>query len=211
MAEIDQYAKEQDLEYLRMEVHHLINGINNGATRTAEIVKGLKLFSRLDEDTLKYASVNEGIDSAMIILSNQLGYIKVVRQYGTLPPIECYPGKLNQVFLNIMSNAVFAIHKQYDSKQGGELTVTTETLDKLVKITIQDNGTGMDEATQQKIFSPFFTTKDAGEGTGLGMSISLTIIKKHHGLLELESTPGIGTKFIISLPILHKDYLPLAT
>lgn len=198
---IQQYSEEQDLEYIRTEVTHLINGIRNGASRTAEIIKGLKLFSRLDEDSLKYASVNEGIDSAMIILSNQLGSIRMVREYGQLPSIECYPGKLNQVFLNILSNAIFAVKKQYGKKAGGEIRIITRPGDDHIEIVFQDNGTGMDEDTQNKIFNPFFTTKEVGEGTGLGMSISYTIIKKHNGSIGVISSPGNGAIFTITLPI----------
>ncbi|MGF7230633.1 sensor histidine kinase [Arachidicoccus sp.] len=201
IAEIQQYSEEQDLTYLRTEVEHLIKGIHNGASRTAEIVRGLRLFSRLDEDSLKHASLQEGIDSAMIILSSQVGSIKIVRDYGELPSIECYPGKLNQVFLNILSNAIFAVNKQFDKKPGGEIRIITRLELKTVVIIFEDNGIGMDEDTQNKVFNPFFTTKDVGEGTGLGMSISHTIIKKHNGSIQIESSPGNGAKFTITLPI----------
>lgn len=204
MAKIQQYSEEQDLDYLRTEITHLIGGIHNGATRTAEIVKGLKLFSRLDEDSLKYTSIKEGIDSTMIILNNQLGNIKIARDYAELPPIECYPGKLNQVFLNILSNAIYAVHKQFSNKTGGEIRIISRLEEESVVIIFEDNGIGMDEGTQNKIFNPFFTTKEVGEGTGLGMSISYAIIQKHNGSIQVVSSPGQGTKFKITLPI-HQD------
>lgn len=202
--QIDEYKEEQEIDYLQTEITHLINGISNGAQRTAEIVKGLRIFSRLDEDNLKHASINEGIDSAVVILNNQLGKIKVIRYYGELPQIECYPGKLNQVFLNVLSNAVYAIHKHFGNKAGGELTITTALEQDKVKISFKDNGIGMDEQTQKKIFDPFFTTKDVGEGTGLGMSIVYTTIrKKHNGSIKVNSSPGKGSEFIIILPVRH--------
>ncbi|WP_460432009.1 sensor histidine kinase [Arachidicoccus ginsenosidivorans] len=202
LAKIELHHKKEETDYLREEIAYLISGIHNGASRTAEIVKGLKLFSRLDEDSLKYASINEGIDSAMIIISNQLGNIKVVKNYSTLPLIECYPGKLNQVFLNILSNAIFAIDKSFDKRPGGQITITTCLHQaNYVEIIIEDNGIGMDEDTRNKIFNPFFTTKEVGEGTGLGMSISHTIIMKHNGIIQIKSSPGDGARFIINLPL----------
>lgn len=198
--QLNEYKQEQEMDYLKTEITYLINGISNGASRTAEIVKGLRVFSRLDEDTLKYASLNEGIDSSMIILNNQLGNIKMVRQYGDLPQVECYPGKLNQVFLNILSNAIYAVRKHFGQGSGGQIIVTTTAGQDSVEISIKDNGIGMDETTQKKIFDPFFTTKDVGEGTGLGMSITYTTIKKHNGSIRVVSTPGSGAEFIITLP-----------
>jgi len=201
--QLDEYKEEQELDYLQTEIKHLLNGIYNGASRTAEIVKGLRIFSRLDEDDLKRADLNEGIDSSMIILNNQLGGIQIVKEYGDLPLVECYPGKLNQVFLNILSNGIYAVHKQFGDKSGGEIKITTSTDQDHVQIKIRDNGTGIDEETQKKIFDPFFTTKDVGEGTGLGMSIAYNTIKKHNGSIRINSSPGNGAEFIIMLPIQH--------
>ncbi|MBS1529579.1 MAG: GHKL domain-containing protein [Bacteroidetes bacterium] len=203
-AQLGQYKEEQELGYLQTEVTHLLNGIYNGASRTAEIVKGLRVFSRLDEDDLKRADINEGIESSMIILNNQLGKIKVVRQYGEIPLVECYPGKLNQVFLNILSNGIYAVHKHFGDNSGGEITITTSVEDDHVLISMRDNGIGIDEETQKKIFDPFFTTKDVGEGTGLGMSIAYNTIKKHNGSIRVNSAPGNGAEFIIGLPVSHK-------
>ena len=181
----------------------MLNGIYNGASRTAEIVKGLRIFSRLDEDDLKRADLNEGIDSSMVILNNQLGNIQVIKEYGDLPLVECYPGKLNQVFLNILSNGIYATHKQFGDKNGGEIRITTSTDHENVEIRFKDNGIGIAEETQKKIFDPFFTTKDVGEGTGLGMSIAYNTIRKHNGSIRINSSPGNGAEFIIILPIQH--------
>jgi hypothetical protein len=200
---LEEYKEEQELDYLQTEIRHLLNGIYNGASRTAEIVKGLRIFSRLDEDDLKLADLNEGIDSSMIILNNQLGGIQVVKAYGDLPSVECYPGKLNQVFLNILSNGIYAVHKQFGDKNGGEIKITTSANHENVEIRFKDNGIGIDQETQKKIFDPFFTTKDVGEGTGLGMSIAYNTIKKHNGSIRINSSPGNGAEFIITLPIQH--------
>lgn len=203
-AQLDEYKEDQEIDYLQTEISHLLNGIYNGASRTAEIVKGLKIFSRLDEDDLKKADLNEGIDSSMIILNNQLGKIQVTRLYGELPLVECYPGKLNQVFLNIISNAIYAVKKQFEDQNGGEITITTKAGGDHVEIRIKDNGIGIDEQNQKKIFDPFFTTKEVGEGTGLGMSIVYNTIKKHNGEIRVVSSPGNGAEFIIKLPILYQ-------
>ena len=199
---IKAYKDELDFDYLAMEIKHLIKGINDGANRTAEIVKGLRIFSRLDEDDLKMADMNEGLDSTLVIINNQLqNKIKVVKQYAVLPPIECYPGKLNQVFLNIISNAIYAVQKKFGENTGGAIIIETSYDENHVYIKIKDNGTGMDAQTQKKVFDPFFTTKDVGEGTGLGMSIAYKAIKKHNGQIIINSTLNEGTEFILQLPI----------
>ncbi len=200
--QIDEYKEELDLDYLTMEIRHLIKGINEGANRTAEIVKGLKIFSRLDEDDLKKADLNEGLESTLVIANNLLtSKIKVITTYGDLPLVECYAGKLNQVFLNIISNAVYAVQKRFGENAGGEIAITTSHDEKDVFINFKDNGTGMDAETQKKVFEPFFTTKDVGEGTGLGMSIVYNTIKKHNGTIKVNSALGEGTEFIIQIPI----------
>jgi signal transduction histidine kinase len=200
---INDYKEELDFDYLKVEIKHLIKGINEGANRTAEIVKGLRIFSRLDEDDLKKADLNEGLESTMVIINNLLNNkIKVIKQYGVLPAVECYPGKLNQVFLNIISNAVYAVQKKFGEQTGGEITITTTHDEESVFIKIKDNGTGMDAQTQKKVFEPFFTTKDVGEGTGLGMSIAYNTIKKHNGQILINSTFNEGTEFTLQIPII---------
>jgi len=208
---INEYKEEEDFDYLIIEIDQLLRGIHEGATRTAEIVKGLKIFSRLDEDDLKKADINEGLDSTLIIANNLLNNnITVVKNYGSIPLIECYAGKLNQVFLNIISNAAYAVHKQFEDQSGGEIVIETTNDQESIFIKFTDNGIGMDAKTQQKIFEPFFTTKDVGEGTGLGMSIAYNTIKKHNGGIQLNSEPGKGTEFIIQLPISF-NFAPAST
>ena len=197
------YKEDLDFDYLLVEMNHLIKGIHEGASRTAEIVKGLRIFSRLDEDDLKRADLNEGLESTMIIGNNLLNpQIKVMKEYGELPLVECYAGKLNQVFLNIISNAAYAIEKKFGSSEGGALKLQTYTEGANVIIKIADNGIGMDEETVRKIFEPFFTTKEVGEGTGLGMSIAYNTIKKHHGQLLVKSEVGKGSEFTMMIPII---------
>ncbi|HEY1005743.1 MAG TPA: 7TM diverse intracellular signaling domain-containing protein, partial [Sphingobacteriaceae bacterium] len=202
--QIEAYKEELDFDYLKIEINHLLKGIHEGATRTAEIVKGLRIFSRVDEDDLKRADINEGIESTLVIANNLLeNRIRIVRDFEKLPLIECYPGKLNQVFLNIISNAVHAINKKHGEQPGGEVTITTRALGDRVTVSIRDNGTGMDEKTRSKIFEPFFTTTEVGEGTGLGMSITYNTIRKHNGQIGIHSEPGVGTEFLLTLPVIH--------
>jgi signal transduction histidine kinase len=202
---ISVYKNDIDYDYLKEEIEQLLSGIGEGASRTAEIVKGLRIFSRLDEDDLKKADINEGIESTLVLTNNLLNNtIKVEKKLGNLPLIECYPGKLNQVFLNMISNAIYAIKKQFGEKDGGLLTIATECDENNVFIRITDNGTGMDENTKKRLFEPFFTTKDVGEGTGLGLSISYNTIIKHSGQIQVNSEIGKGTEFVLILPLIQK-------
>lgn len=207
--EIENYKEELDFDYLKIEINHLLKGIHEGASRTAEIVKGLRVFSRLDEDDLKNADINEGLDSTLIIMNSALNSskIKVVKEYNDIPTAECYPGKLNQVFLNIISNAIHAITKVHGESGEGELKISTQNRDENIYISIKDNGAGMDDNTKSKIFDPFFTTKDVGEGTGLGMSIAYNTIKKHSGDISINSKLGEGTEMIIRIPVTHQIIL----
>lgn len=202
--QIQERKEEIDYDYLCTEIEYLLNGIGEGASRTAEIVKGLRVFSRLDEDDLKQASINQGLDSTLVIINHQLtDFIKIIKEYRDIPMVECYPGKLNQVFLNILSNAVHAIEVRWGKNPGGELKITTRSDGNNAYISIEDNGTGMSEETQRKMFEPFFTTKEVGEGTGLGMSIAYNTIKKHNGSIEVKSAVGVGTVFTIMIPLTH--------
>jgi signal transduction histidine kinase len=160
----------------------------------------------LDEDDLKKADLNEGLESTLVIAKNLLtNKIKINKGYGDLPEVECYPGKLNQVFLNIISNAVYAVQEKFGNHTGGKITIMTNHNGESVYISIKDNGKGMDAQTKKKVFEPFFTTKDVGEGTGLGMSIAYNIIKKHKGSINVNSNEGEGTEFILQIPINFTD------
>ncbi len=203
--QIDAYKEDIDYDYLKIEIDQLLRGIGEGASRTAEIVKGLRIFSRLDEDDLKKTDINEGIESTLVITNNLLGtQIKIEKKYANIPLVECYAGKLNQVFLNIISNAAHAIKKKFGENNGGMITISTSHDEESVYIKIADNGTGMDENTRKRLFEPFFTTKDVGEGTGLGMSIAYNTIAKHNGQINVNSEIGIGTEFTLILPLTQK-------
>jgi len=191
----------QKLEYNEAirEINKLIESIKHGAKRTTEIVKGLRTFSRLDEDILKMADIHEGLDSTLILLHNKYkNRIDIIKQYDELPMIECYPGQINQVFMNILSNAIDAIDEE------GTITITTSKSNGLVKVSIKDTGKGIPEKMKNKIFEPFYTTKEIGKGTGLGLSISHGIIEKHKGSIKFISYAGQGSEFVIVLPVRQK-------
>ncbi len=178
-------------------VHELINAVKEGAERTAEIVEGLRNFSRTNETELKTVDVHRGIESSLVLLNNKINSqeINVIKDFDSnLPEINCYPGQLNQVFMNLLNNAIEAIEGK------GVINITTQNSPKQIKISISDSGIGMENEVKEKIFDPFYTTKDLGEGTGLGLSISFGIIQKHQGTLEVESKPGSGTTFTILIP-----------
>jgi signal transduction histidine kinase len=201
LKEIQELKKSIDLDFVKDEITSLMNGIENGAERTAEIVRGLRTFSRLDESVIKTVNVHEGIDSTLVLLrSNVPANVAIVREYNADGNIECYPGKLNQVFMNIFSNAIHAIKTKDEMGPDEKLTITTNRVaENKLEIRIKDTGKGMSEEVRQKIYEPFFTTKEVGEGTGLGMAIVFRIIQEHAGKIELISEEGKGCEFIITL------------
>jgi signal transduction histidine kinase len=200
--EVNAFRKEIDYDYVKEEIANLLTGIEEGALRTADIVKGLRVFSRLDENDLKKINITDGIESTLTLLNSEISNtMTLVKNYSDIPKIECYPGKMNQVFMNILNNAIFAIKENKERKEKGVLVITTSSDVVFVKISIKDNGLGMSEAVKAKVFEPFFTTKDVGKGTGLGMSITFSIIQDHRGTIEVNTEYGKGTEFIITLPI----------
>lgn len=202
LAKIKQLKEEEDYDYILSEIDFLIKGINEGAVRTSEIVKGLRLFSRLDEEGVKPANINEGLDATLTLVNNQLnGTITVEKNYAPDAVIECYPGKLNQVFLNTITNAIHAIHERWKEAPNGIITLSTQKTNEHLIVSIKDNGVGMTEEVKKRLFEPFFTTKQVGLGTGLGLSISWKTIMKHQGKIDIESTFGVGTEFIFTLPV----------
>lgn len=205
LVEIHKLRKEMDIDFVKEEIEMLLKGINDGAVRTAEIVKSLKTFSRVDESDLKRADLNEGLASTIVLLTQQWsGKIDLIKNFGPISHIECYPGKLNQVFMNILNNAIQAILAHPKPNEKGRIEVQTfEEADNIV-ISIKDNGMGMSAETKKKIFDPFFTTKEVGKGTGLGLSITYSIIEKHGGTIDVVSELGQGAEFIIRLPIVDE-------
>jgi len=197
--EIEGFRKEIDIDYLKDEMNLLLVGIEDGAKRTTEIVAGLKNFSRLDESDIKEADLNEGIKSTLVLLRSAFPEnLNLVVDLGTISYIECMPGKLNQVFMNLLNNALFAISKNI-SKEKHSLIIKSYELNNLVYVSIEDTGIGMSEEVISKIYEPFFTTKDVGEGTGLGMSIVFSILKRHKAELKIKSEVGMGTKMTLIL------------
>jgi PAS domain S-box-containing protein len=199
LEEINELKNNINYSTLLSDIHELTKDIKTGIFRTIEIIKELRTFSRLDESDLKLIDLHKNIDSTLVILRNKyINKIEIVKDYGKIPMIECYPGKINQVFLNILVNAIQAI------KDEGKIFIKTRQVkkggQKFLAVTIKDTGKGMTDEVKKKIFEPFFTTKDAGEGTGLGLSISISIIESHHGLIEVESKFGKGSTFSIYLP-----------
>ena len=200
--EVNDFRKEIDYDYVKEEISNLLTGIEEGALRTADIVRGLRVFSRLDENDLKKINITDGIESTLTLLNSEISNtITIVKNYADIPKIECYPGKMNQVFMNILNNAIFAIKENKERKEKGSLIITASSNVEFVKISISDNGLGMSKAVKAKVFEPFFTTKDVGKGTGLGMSITFSIIQDHKGTIEVNTEHGKGTEFIITLPI----------
>lgn len=188
--------KKEDLDYIKEEVVMLLDGMEEGAKRTAEIVKNLKVFSHIDKAKLSPYSINDGLISTLKLVNHRLSKIKVETNLGDIPSINCFPGKLNQVFMNIITNAIDAV----SSTHNASISIESYFKDAHVYIEIADNGIGMNSEIIKDIFNPFYTTKDVGSGTGLGLSISLAIIKDHQGEILVNSEPGHGSKFTIIIP-----------
>jgi two-component system, NtrC family, sensor kinase len=204
-----------DIEFIQQDLPKVLSSMEMGTNRIREIVKSLKNFSRSDEDGMKFVDIHDGIESTLLILQNQIKAtpdrpeIKIIKNYGKLPPVECYPGQLNQVFMNLLANAIDAINEctvQYREQNLGNqaiITITSKlTSNNHVSIVIADNGPGIPTAIHSKLFDPFFTTKPIGKGTGLGLSISYQVItERHGGTIQCNSEPGQGTQFCITIPV----------
>ncbi|WOB45911.1 PAS domain-containing protein [Thermoleptolyngbya oregonensis NK1-22] len=226
---VQQEIQHVDLDFLLADLPKLLSSMRVGAERIQKIVASLRTFSRMDEAECKAVDIHEGIDSTLMILQNRLKAkgdrpeIQVNKHYGSLPLVECYAGQLNQVFMNILANAIDALEDSYalgrwnpnmlpnlgdrpiDSPSGPMITIQTEQVSpSSISIRIADNGIGMSAAVQQRLFDPFFTTKPVGKGTGMGLSISYQIItERHQGTLRCCSEVGQGTEFTIQIPVIQ--------
>jgi PAS domain S-box-containing protein len=196
-----------ELDFLLEDLPKMLSSMKVGATRIRDIVRSLRNFSRLDESDMKSVNLHEGLDSTLMILEHRLKanserpIIQVIKQYGELPLVDCYAGLLNQVFMNIIANAIDAVEEQ--SQRPGTIRIRTQVEGNLAAIAIADNGVGMTDRVKQRIFDPFYTTKAIGSGTGMGLAISHSIIvEKHQGEINCISTLGKGTEFIIKIPII---------
>jgi signal transduction histidine kinase len=216
--EIEELLEEIDLEYLTEDLPKILGSMHQGIGRLKDISLSLRTFARSDISSMVEFQIHEGIDSTLMLLKHRFKdqgdrpQIEVVKQYGELPPINCYPGQLNQVFMNIIANAIDAFDDLHQNRSNQEIAATyphtitiatsVEYQQKTVTICIEDNAFGMPPEVQARIFEPSFTTKPVGKGTGLGLAISYQIIiDKHNGQINCLSTFGQGTKFIITLPI----------
>jgi signal transduction histidine kinase len=204
-----------ELEFLQSDLPKMLNSMRVGTDRIRQIILSLRNFSRMDEAEIKPVNIHEGIDSTLLILQHRLKArpdrpgIEVIKDYGALPLVECHAGQLNQVFMNILANAIDALEETHP-KCGNphnrlyvpQITIHTMLVERWAKIAIADNGPGMPESVRQRIFDPFFTTKPVGKGTGMGMSISYQIVtEKHQGKLECFSESEKGTEFVIQIPL----------
>ncbi|KOP25344.1 histidine kinase [Hapalosiphon sp. MRB220] len=215
--EIQEELTAIDFDFLDKDFIKVIESMQIGTNRIREIVLSLRNFSRLDEAEVKEVDIHEGIDSTLVILNNRLKAksdrpeIQVIKEYGNLPLVECYAGQLNQVFMNILSNAIDALEERDRDRtleeiktQPSTIYISTSAQNQTVTINIKDNGIGISETARSKLFNPFFTTKPVGKGTGLGLAISYQIItEKHGGKLLCNSQPGKGAEFVIELPKLQ--------
>jgi two-component system, NtrC family, sensor kinase len=214
--EIQTTLKNLDLGFLQEDQVKILNSMRAGCERIRKIVLSLRNFSRMDESDFKTVNVHEGIDSALTILQHRLQSlqpdmpsIEVIQDYGQLPAIDCFPGQLNQVFMNILTNGIDALQSRIGTAVLPRLTIRSAVVDgESVQISIADNGMGMPQSVRTKIFDPFFTTKPVGQGTGMGLAISYQIVvEKHGGSLTCVSTPGSGTEFVIQIPICQTEQL----
>jgi signal transduction histidine kinase len=220
--EIQEQIAAIDLDFLIEDLPKILSSMKVGAERISQIVLTLRNFSRLDEAQMKQVDIHEGIDSTLLILQHLLKAhgkhpgIEVIKEYGTLPLVQCYAGQLNQVFMNILANAIDALNSYNTQRSPSEIQknpstirIRTEMLGSdYVIVRIADNGPGMTEEVRGKLFDPFFTTKPVGKGTGLGLSISYQIVvEKHGGVLKCVSQPGQGAEFWIEIPVvqMHKS------
>ena len=218
--EIQAEAEAFDLEFVQADLPKMLDSMKMGTERIRQIVLSLRNFSRMDEADFKAVNVHEGIDSTLLILQHRLKdraerpAIQVVREYSNLPLVECYPGQINQAFMNILANAIDALEEanvnrtyQEIKQKPSQITIQTSMSNsEWIKISISDNGIGMPESVRKRIFDPFFTTKTVGKGTGMGLPISYQIVtEKHGGKLDCFSTAGKGTEFIIQIPVCQQS------
>jgi len=215
---IEEEIKNIELEFLQEDLPNILSSMQTGSERIREIVKSLRTFSRLDEADYKKVDIHESIESTLMVLQNRLKAnperceITVIKNYDKLPFVECYAGQLNQVFLNLLFNAIDVLEEKINKTNNSpflvpQISISTKLLDsERIAIQIADNGLGMTEEIREQIFNPFFTTKPVGKGTGLGLAVSYQIVvDKHHGELSCTSTPGEGTEFVIEIPIVQEE------
>lgn len=201
-APIQEYLELINHEFVVGDLPKTLNSTKVGVDRLVQIVKSLHNFSRQDQTKTQRADIHQGLDSTLLILNHRLKrQIQIVKQYGSLPLVECYPAQLNQVFMNILNNAIDALLDDLE-QPNKQITIATQLLESnQVEVQIQDNGPGIPPVVLDKLFDPFFTTKPAGKGIGLGLSICQQIIKRHQGTIAVDSSPKHGTTFLIRFAV----------
>jgi two-component system NtrC family sensor kinase len=195
--EAGRIKQEIDYENSMKDLPSIIRDCQDGAERIRDVVQNLRTFSRLDEAEFKKVDIHEGIEATIRLLSRYYGtgHITLHRDYAELPQVDCYAGQLNQVWMNLLVNAAQAV------KDGGDVRVKTEVVGESVVVRVSDSGCGIRPEYLKKIFDPFFTTKPIGEGTGLGLSVTYSIIERHQGFISVDSRPGVGTTFRVEIPV----------
>jgi two-component system NtrC family sensor kinase len=194
--QLNKIKEQVEFSYIIEDLPRIVESVEDGARRTRDIVIGLRNFSRLDEAQLKRVNIHEGIDNTVTLLAGELkNRIKVHKKFGKLPEVKCYASQLNQVFMNIITNAAQAI------EGNGDIWIKTEKEADWAVISIRDNGKGIPDEVVDKIFDPFFTTKPIGQGTGLGLSLTYGIVQRHGGQIQVLTKMGEGTEFVIRIPI----------
>ena len=213
VTEIETEIEAIDLGFIGDDLPKLLNSMKMGTDRIRQIVLSLRNFSRLDQADMKAVNIHEGIDSTLLLLQNRCKNqssnieIKIIKEYSNLPLVECYAGQLNQVFMNLLTNAVDSLEELMETKKQSlefipQIKIMTEMDGESALIRIADNGMGINAEVQQHLFDPFYTTKEVGKGTGMGLSISYKIIvEKHNGQLQCTSGTGNGAEFLISIPL----------
>ena len=204
VSEISNKSEDIDVDFISEDLPKIISSMHIGAERIREIILSLRKFSHLDEAEMKKVDIHEGIDNTLLILKHRINPgIAVTKEYDFLPLIECYPAQLNQVFMNILSNAIDELLTAQKVHQL-QILIQTKLIDcNQVEVRIRDNGSGIPKEIQDKIFDPFFTTKPVGKGTGMGLAICYQIVEKHHGKIEVISEASQGAEFVVTLPIEH--------
>ena len=208
--EISKQTRDIDLDFIIKDFPNLLDSMNQGVSRITQIVQSLKDFSHLDEATCKCVDIHAGIDNTVLLLQHRINQvphrkkIHIIKEYTQLPKVECYPKKLNQVFMNLLSNAIDALEEAIAKNNilDPQIRIVTETSDDKAVIRIADNGIGINQDVKERLFDPFFTTKEVGKGTGMGLAVSYQIIvDNHQGELQYISELGKGTEFVISIPL----------
>jgi len=207
LTQLKEKYNELGIDFVKKEIYALLKGIEEGSRRTAEIVKGLRVFARTDKDDLVSANLNDCLQSTLVVLKSVTkGQVTLTKDLSLdMPNIYCFPGKLNQVIVNVITNAIHATNIKGRNHQDRHVHVKSYYDERNVYISVKDNGVGIDETIREKIFMPFFTTKAVGEGTGLGLSITMGIVEEHKGHIEVITEKGVGSEFIIHLPRLGQQ------